>query len=189
MAVVHLRTPLTEDAVMGLRAGDRVLLSGRLLTARDAAHRRMVEALDRGEPLPVSLQDEVIYYVGPTPPKPGQVIGSAGPTTSGRMDRYTPRLLALGLRGMIGKGPRNDEVKAALQTYRGVYFAAVGGAAALLAKCVRAVRLVAYDDLGTEAIRQLEVENMPLVVINDVYGNDWYQLSRQQYLRQSATDS
>lgn len=189
MARIHIHTPLTEEVVVRLRAGDRVLLSGKLYTARDAAHRRMVEALERGEPLPISLQDEIIYYVGPTPPKPGQVIGSAGPTTSGRMDRYTPRLLQLGLRGMIGKGKRNDEVKAALQVYRAVYFAAVGGAAALLAKCVRSVHLVAYEDLGTEAIRRLEVENMPLVVINDVHGNDWYERSWQYYMDSSTARS
>jgi len=156
-------------------------LSGKLLTARDAAHRRMVEALERGEALPVTLRDQVIYYVGPTPAKPGQVIGSAGPTTSGRMDRYTPRLLELGLRGMIGKGRRSDEVKAALQTYRAVYFAAVGGAAALLAKCIRSVRLLAYEDLGTEAMRELEVENIPLVVVNDAHGNDWYEQSQRAF--------
>jgi fumarate hydratase subunit beta len=181
MGVIHLRTPLTEETVLDLRAGDRVLLSGKLLTARDAAHRRMVEALERGEALPVTLRDQVVYYVGPTPAKPGQVIGSAGPTTSGRMDRYTPRLLELGLRGMIGKGRRSDEVKAALQTYRAVYFAAVGGAAALLAKCIRSVRLLAYEDLGTEAMREMEVENMPLVVVNDAHGNDWYEQSQQAF--------
>lgn len=181
MEVIHVRTPLTEEMAVRLRAGDRVLLSGKLLTARDAAHRRMVAALERGEPLPVSLRDQVVYYVGPTPPKPGRAIGSAGPTTSGRMDRYTPRLLELGLRGMIGKGRRNEAVKAALQIHRAVYFAAVGGAAALLAKCVRSSRLMAYEDLGTEAIRELEVEHMPLVVINDAYGNDWYELSRQSF--------
>ena len=181
MGVIHLRTPLTEETVLDLRAGDRVLLSGKLLTARDAAHRRMVEALERGEALPVTLRDQVIYYVGPTPAKPGQVIGSAGPTTSGRMDRYTPRLLELGLRGMIGKGRRSDEVKAALQTYRAVYFAAVGGAAALLAKCIRSVRLLAYEDLGTEAMRELEVENIPLVVVNDAHGNDWYEQSQRAF--------
>ncbi len=182
MSAIHLHTPLTEEMVLKLHAGDRVMLSGKLLTARDAAHRRMVEALERGEDLPVNLRDQVVYYVGPTPAKPGQVIGSAGPTTSGRMDRYTPRLLELGLRGMIGKGRRSDTVKEALQTYRAVYFAAVGGAAALLAKCIRSSRLIAYEDLGTEAIRELEVANMPLVVVNDAHGKDWYVRSQQTFL-------
>lgn len=181
MAVKHITAPLTDEAVASLRAGDRVLISGVVYAARDAAHKRMIEALDSGEPLPFDVSGQVIYYVGPTPARPGQVIGSAGPTTSGRMDKYAPRLLALGLKGMIGKGYRNQEVKEAMAKHKAVYFAAVGGAGALLAKAVKAQEPVAYEDLGPEAVRKLVIEQFPAVVINDMYGNDLYQQGVEQY--------
>jgi fumarate hydratase subunit beta len=151
-----------------------VLISGAVYTARDAAHQRMAEAIGRGEELPFDVRGQVIYYVGPTPTPPGRIIGSAGPTTAGRMDRYAPMLLARGLRGMIGKGPRSDEVKAALQQHKGVSFGAIGGAGALLSKRIVAVELIAYQNLGTEAIRRLVVEDFPATVINDCYGGDVY---------------
>ncbi len=172
MAEHHIRLPLTDDTIEKLRVGDSVLLSGSLYTARDAAHRRMVEALSRGEPLPVDVRGQVIYYVGPTPAKPGEVIGSAGPTTAMRMDPYTIPLLEAGLRGAIGKGGRGPQVREALRKHRAVYFLAVGGAGALLSKRIRQVEVVAYDDLGTEAIRLLEVEEFPVVVCNDILGDD-----------------
>ena len=174
MGVVHIRTPLEEETVLSLRAGDRVLLSGTVYAARDAAHKRMCEMLERGEPLPIPLQGQVIYYVGPSPAAPGQVIGAAGPTTSSRMDKYTPALLALGLKGMIGKGYRADEVVQAIARHKAVYFAATGGAGALLASRIRKNEMVAFEDLGPEAIRRLEVEEFPMIVINDAYGNDYY---------------
>ena len=158
-----------------------MLLSGVVYTARDAAHARLVELIKQGKPLPIELQGQVIYYVGPTPSKPGQVIGSAGPTTSGRMDSYTPLLLEHGLKGMIGKGIRNQGVRDALAQHKGVYFAATGGAAAMLAKRVVACEIVAYDDLGCEAIRRLEVSDLPLIVINDCHGHDFYLESRAQW--------
>ena len=160
--------------MLSLRAGDRVLLTGYIYAARDAAHRRMIEALEKGDGLPVDVKGEVIYYVGPTPPRPGMVIGSAGPTTSYRMDPYTPKLLELGLKGTIGKGPRGREVVEALKKFKGVYFAATGGAGALLSRCIKRVEVIAYEDLGTEALRRLYVEEMPLTVINDPFGGDLY---------------
>ena len=160
--------------MLSLRAGDRVLLTGYIYAARDAAHRRMMEALEKGDGLPVDVKGEVIYYVGPTPPRPGMVIGSAGPTTSYRMDPYTPKLLELGLKGTIGKGPRGREVVEALKRFKGVYFAATGGAGALLSRCIKRVEVIAYEDLGTEALRRLYVEEMPLTVINDPFGGDLY---------------
>lgn len=178
---VRLQSPLAEKDVVRLRAGDEVLLSGEVYTARDAAHRRMVECLDRGEPLPFPLSGAVIYYVGPTPAPPGKVIGSAGPTTSGRMDAYAPRLIALGLKGMIGKGTRSAEVVAACQEHRAVYFGAIGGAGALLARRIRAVELVAWEELGPEAVRRLRVEDFPVVVVNDCHGGDLYQSARRRY--------
>ncbi|MFM1654697.1 Fe-S-containing hydro-lyase [Brevibacillus sp. B_LB10_24] len=181
MEAKHISAPLTDETAANLRAGDRVLISGVVYTARDAAHKRMIEALDRGETLPFDIKGQVIYYVGPTPAKPGQVIGSAGPTTSGRMDKYAPRLLELGLKGMIGKGYRNQEVKDAIVQNRAVYFAAVGGSGALLAKAIKSQELVAYEDLGPEAIRRLVIENFPAVVINDMYGQDLYLQGAQQY--------
>mgnify|MGYP000132660129 CR=1 FL=1 len=181
MAEISLTTPLSEEGVRELRAGDRVLLSGYIYTARDAAHKRLVELLEAGEDLPIELEGQVIYYVGPTPPKPGQVIGSAGPTTSLRMDPYTPPLLERGLRAMIGKGSRTPAVKEAMREYGAVYFAAIGGAGALIAKCIKEARVVAYEDLGPEAIRRLRVENFPLIVVNDTQGNDLYEEGARRY--------
>ena len=179
----ELHTPLTDDVVAQLRAGDRVMLSGVVYAARDAAHKRFFQALDAGEPLPVDLRGQVIYYVGPTPPKPGQVIGSAGPTTSGRMDPYTPRLLALGLKGTIGKGSRSAAVKEAMKQHRAVYFAALGGVGALIARCIKKAELGAYPDLGPEALLRLEVECFPLWVVNDIYGGDLYEEGKGVYQR------
>ena len=178
---VRLATPLSEADVVGLRAGQQVLLNGVVYTARDAAHKRMIEALERGEELPFDVRGQVIYYVGPTPAPPGRVIGSAGPTTAGRMDRYAPALLERGLRGMIGKGPRSAEVKAAIQQHKAVYFGGIGGAGALLAQHIVASELIAYEDLGTEAIRRLEVRNFPVVVINDCHGGDAYAEGRERW--------
>lgn len=176
-----ITTPLDEETVRSLRAGDRILLSGTVLTARDAAHRRMHEALLAGKPLPVDVRGQVLFYVGPTPARPGRPIGSAGPTTAGRMDPYTPVLIQHGLRGMIGKGFRSREVKEAMRQYGAVYFAATGGAGALLARCVKTAEIVAYEDLGTEAIRRLEVEDLPLIVANDSHGGDLYEESTARY--------
>ncbi len=182
----RLSTPLSDAVVESLRAGDRVLLNGVIYTARDAAHKRLVELIEKGEALPIDLLGQVIYFVGPTPPKPGQVIGSAGPTTSGRMDAYSPRLLDLGLKGMIGKGSRSEAVKEALKRNKAVYFAATGGAGALLAQRIVASRVVAYEDLGPEAIHELEVVDFPVVVINDMYGGDLYVEGRKKYERKVA---
>ncbi|MBZ5200118.1 Fe-S-containing hydro-lyase [Planomicrobium chinense] len=173
--------PLTDADLDSLKAGDRVLLSGTVYTARDAAHKRMVDQEKEGIPFPIDVAGQVIYYTGPTPAKPGEVIGSAGPTTSGRMDLYTPRLLEKGLKGMIGKGYRNEEVKAAIKKHRAVYFGAVGGAAALIARSIKAVEVIAYEDLGTEAIRKLTIENFPVFVINDVHGGDIYEEGIAQF--------
>ncbi|MED4753591.1 Fe-S-containing hydro-lyase [Brevibacillus choshinensis] len=178
MSAKQLTLPLDQEQINGLRAGDRVELTGWMYTARDAAHKRMAESLQVGEELPVELVGQTIYYVGPTPAKPGQVIGSAGPTTSSRMDPYTPALLALGLKGMIGKGSRSETVKQAIVQAQAVYFAAIGGAGALIAKTIRAAEMVAYHDLGTEAIYRLEVERFPVIVINDIAGGDLYQQSQ-----------
>ena len=177
-----ITTPLTEEKVKELKAGDSVLISGVIYTARDAAHKRLVELLDKGEKLPIDVEDSIIYYVGPTPAKPGQPIGSAGPTTSYRMDSYAPRLLDIGLRGMIGKGLRSKEVIESMKKNKAVYFAAIGGAAALMGKSIKKAELVAYEDLGSEAIRRLEVEDLPVVVVIDSEGNNLYELGQQQYL-------
>ncbi|MCL6465247.1 MAG: Fe-S-containing hydro-lyase [candidate division WOR-3 bacterium] len=171
----HITTPLTEEVVRNLRAGDAVLLSGKIYTARDLAHRRLVESLERGEKLPFQIQGAVVYYVGPSPAKPGKPIGACGPTTSYRMDPYTPKLLSVGLKGMIGKGNRSPAVIEALKQYCAVYFAAVGGAAALLAQRVKQATPVAYEDLGPEAVQELLVEDLPLIVVNDCYGGDLYE--------------
>ena len=171
---IEVRTPLSDEDVRALRAGQPVLISGVLYTARDAAHKRMVEALESGEDLPFDIRGQVIYYVGPTPAPPGRVIGAAGPTTAGRMDRYTPALLARGLKGAIGKGSRSDEVKQALKTHVAVYFGGLGGAGALLARSIQTVEIIAYEDLGTEAVRRIEVVDFPAVVVNDCYGGDAY---------------
>ena len=169
---VRVTTPLTDEVVEKLNIGDTVLITGVIYTGRDAAHKRMVEALDRGEELPFDVKGQVIYFVGPAPAKPGQAIGSAGPTTSYRMDPYSPRLIALGLKGMIGKGGRAKEVIDACVKHKCVYLGAVGGAGALLAKRVKKAEVIAYDDLGPEAVRRLEVEDFPVIVVNDVRGND-----------------
>jgi fumarate hydratase subunit beta len=181
--MIRIETPLTDEAVERLRAGDRVLISGVIYTARDAAHKRMVEALQRGEPPPFDLKGQIIYYVGPTPPKPGQVIGSAGPTTAIRMDKYVEPLLQLGLKGMIGKGYRSPQVKELLVKYKAVYFAAVGGVAVLLAKAIKSSEVIAYEDLGTEAIRRLIVEDFPVIVANDIYGGDIFEEGRRRFAR------
>lgn len=169
-----IQLPLTKDIIQDLKAGDNCLLTGYLYTARDAAHQRICDTLKKGEPLPFDLSGQTIYYAGPTPTKPGQIIGSIGPTTSGRMDKFAPILIKHGLLGMIGKGSRNDAVKRAIQENTAVYFGAVGGAGALISKCIKSVEVIAYDDLGCEAIRRLYVEDFPVTVINDCWGNDLY---------------
>lgn len=176
--------PLTDETVAGLRAGDDVLLTGTLYTGRDSAHKRMVEALDEGRPLPFQLAGQTIYYMGPSPARPGQVIGSAGPTTSGRMDSYSPRLMAEGLKGMIGKGMRSPAVREAIRQHRAVYFAAIGGAGALISKTIRKSEVIAYEDLGAEAVLRLEVEDFPAIVVNDMYGGDLYEEGKAAYRRQ-----
>lgn len=178
---IRLTSPLSDEMLQTLTIGDKVLISGIIYSARDAAHKRLVELLDQGKQLPIELQGQIIYYVGPTPPKPGMVIGAAGPTTSYRMDPYTPRLIQNGLKGMIGKGPRGPAVIEAIQKYKAVYFAATGGIGALLAKTIKKSETVAYEDLGTEAIRRMEVENFPAVVVNDIEGNDLYIEGRKSY--------
>jgi fumarate hydratase subunit beta len=174
-------TPLDENTLAELRAGDKVTVTGVLYTARDMAHKRLVEALKKGDTLPFDLTGQVIYYMGPAPAKPGQVIGSAGPTTSGRMDIYTPALLAAGLKGMIGKGNRSETVKQAIKQYKAVYFAATGGAGALIARSIKKADILAYEDLGTEAIRRLEVEQLPVIVVDDIYGGDLYEEGKARY--------
>lgn len=177
----HLTTPLRDAVIEKLRIGERVLISGTLFTARDAAHKRMTKLLEEGIPLPFDIKGALIYYVGPTPPKPGEVIGSAGPTSGYRMDSYTPALIAEGLKGMIAKGARGKEVIEAMKKYKAVYFVATGGAGALISKAIKKSEIVAYEDLGTEAIRKLEVEDFPALVANDIHGNDLYELGRKQY--------
>jgi len=179
---IKINTPIKDDKILeGLKTGDEVLITGTLYTARDAAHKRLVELLDAGKPLPIDVKGQMIYYVGPTPAKPGKVIGSAGPTTSGRMDAYAPKLIAIGLKGMIGKGSRSKEVIEAMKKYKCVYLAAIGGAAALIAQRIKKSKVVAYEDLGAEAICCIEVEDFPVVVVNDIYGNDLYEQGRKQY--------
>lgn len=165
METVKLSTPLSEKDILDLSAGTKVLITGYIYMARDAAHKRMTEAIDNGEQLPFDIKDQVIYYAGPCPNKPGQIIGSCGPTTSYRMDPYTPKLLELGLRGMIGKGERSDDVVASIKKNKSIYFAATGGAGALLAKCIKSQEIIAYADLGAEALRKLYVEDFPAIVI------------------------
>jgi fumarate hydratase subunit beta len=180
---MRITIPLTDKVVERLRAGDKVEISGTIYVARDAAHKRFMEALDSGQPLPVDLRGQIIYYMGPSPAPPGKPIGSAGPTTSYRMDPYTPRLLEQGLKGMIGKGNRGPEVRQALRAHKAVYFAAVGGAAALIANSIRKADVVAYEDLGAEALRRLEVEDFPVIVVNDIYGADAYEEGKAKYRR------
>jgi fumarate hydratase subunit beta len=184
---MRLTTPLTDDDVERLTIGDRVLIDGIIYTGRDAAHKRLVELLDRGEELPIDIVGQIIYYVGPSPARPGKVIGSAGPTTSYRMDPYAPRLIAKGLKGMIGKGPRSKEVRDAMVEHKAVYFAATGGAAALIARAVVGARIVAYEELGAEAIRELQVKELPVIVANDVKGGDLYGEGIARYRRASAS--
>jgi fumarate hydratase subunit beta len=177
----RINLPLTDETVAGLKTGDGVLLSGTLYVARDAAHRRMVEALDAGGPLPFDIQGQTIYYMGPSPARPGRVIGSAGPTTSSRMDPYTPRLLAAGLKGMVGKGPRSAEVKRAIKEFQAVYLAAVGGVGALLSRHIVRSEVVAYEELGPEAVLRLEVKDFPATVVNDIHGGDLYEQGKKRY--------
>ncbi|OPX17519.1 fumarate hydratase [candidate division WOR-3 bacterium 4484_100] len=180
---IKLTTPLSDQDIMKLKIGDRVLISGKILTGRDSAHKRLFELAEKGEPLPIEIKGQIIYYVGPAPAKPGKVIGSAGPTTSYRMDPYTPLLLKLGLKGMIGKGQRGPEVREAMKKFKAVYFAATGGAGALIAQCIKSARIVAYEDLGPEAIRELVVEDFPVIVANDVYGGDLYDAGIEKFRR------
>jgi fumarate hydratase subunit beta len=176
-----IRLPLNDRIIADLKAGESVLISGTLYTARDAAHQRMVAALKRGEKLPFDIKGQVIYYTGPSPAPPGRAVGSAGPTTSSRMDEFTPQLLVAGLKGMIGKGPRSKEVREAIKKHHAVYFAAVGGAGALLSKAVVSAEIVAYEDLGPEAILRLEVKDFPATVINDISGRDLYEEGKQEF--------
>lgn len=178
---IRLKTPLKDEDVERLRIGDRVLISGILYTGRDAAHRRLFNLIKEGKELPFDVRGQIIYYVGPTPAPPGKVFGSAGPTTSYRMDAYSPALIERGLKGMIGKGMRSDSVKEAMRKYKAVYFAATGGAGALLAKRIKRAEIVAYEDLGPEAIQRLEVEDFPVIVINDINGNDLYIEGEKRY--------
>ncbi len=179
--VKKVTLPLTDETLKELKAGDNVLLTGIMYVGRDAAHKRIAEALDQGKPLPFDIRGQTIYYLGPAPAKPGYPIGSAGPTTSGRMDAYSPRLMAEGLKGMIGKGMRSQAVKEAIKKYGAVYLAAIGGAGALISKSIKKSEVVAYEDLGAEAILRLEVEDFPATVINDIYGGDLYQEGKARY--------
>lgn len=180
---IRLATPLSTEDVEDLRIGDKVLLSGVLITGRDAAHKRLFELINKGKDLPIDIKGQVIYYVGPTPARPGKPIGSAGPTSSYRMDPYSPRLIELGLKGTIGKGNRSQTVIEAMKRFKAVYFGATGGAGALLAKRIKKAEIIAYADLGPEAIRILEVEDFPVIVINDTKGNDLYQESIKRYAK------
>jgi len=181
MKTLNIKSPLDEGTIKELKAGDQVLITGVIYTARDAAHKRMVEALDKGERLPFDITSQTIYYMGPTPAMPGQVIGSAGPTTSGRMDSYAVRLMAAGLKGMVGKGSRSQAVKDAMKKYKAVYFAAIGGAGAMISRSIKKAEVIAYEDLGAEAICRLEVDNFPATVINDIHGGDLYEQGKAKY--------
>lgn len=182
---ISITTPLTREKVRTLKSGDSCLISGVIYTARDAAHKRLCELVEKGEKLPLDVKDSIIYFVGPTPPKPGEAIGSAGPTTAYRMDAYSPTMIAQGQTGMIGKGKRSEEVIAAMKEYGAVYFGAIGGCGALLSNCIKKAEVIAYDDLGAEAIRRLEVENFPVIVIIDAEGNNLYETGRAAYLAQN----
>ena len=181
---IRITAPFDESVARSLKAGDSVLISGTIIAARDAAHKLMVEALDAGQPLPVDLKNQVVYYVGPSPAKPGEPIGSAGPTTSGRMDSYTPRLIEQGLRGMIGKGNRSQAVIDAMKKHGVVYFAAVGGAGALIAKRIKQYTVLAYGELGPEAVASMTVEDFPLIVVMDSDGNDFYKVGQAPYVQE-----
>ena len=176
-----ITTPLTDDVVEQLHAGDAVQITGTIYVGRDAAHKRFMEALGAGKPLPFDPKGQIIYYMGPSPARPGRPIGSAGPTTSYRMDPYTPRMLEQGLKGMIGKGNRGPEVREALKKHKAIYFAAIGGAAALIADSIKEAEVIAYEDLGAEALRKLRVENFPAIVVNDIYGGDAYEEGKMKY--------
>lgn len=184
--IKDITTPLTDADAESLRSGDRVRISGVVYTARDAAHGRLMALIDKGQPLPIDVRGQIIYYTGPSPARPGNVVGSIGPTTGGRMDKFTPALLALGLKGTIGKGGRSQAVKDALRAHKGVYLGSIGGAGALLSQFVKKLEVVAYEDLGTEAIRRLEVEGFPAIVINDCHGGDLYQDGIKQYARTAS---
>jgi fumarate hydratase subunit beta len=179
----YITTPLSDADVESLRAGDRVRITGVLYTARDAAHGRLLPLIEKGEKLPIDVKGAIIYYTGPTPPQPGQVIGAIGPTTASRMDKFTPALLELGLKATIGKGYRGQAVKDALKRFKGIYFGTVGGAGALLSRHIKRAEMVAYEDLGTEGIRRLEVEEFPAIVLNDCHGGDLYEDGQKQYAR------
>lgn len=181
--VKKISLPLTDAMVKDLRAGDNVLLTGVIYVARDTAHKRLVETLDQKKPLPFDIKGQTVYFMGPSPARPGQAIGSAGPTTSGRMDAYSPRLIAEGLKGMIGKGMRSQVVKDAMKKYKAVYFAAIGGAGALISKSIVKSEVIAYEELGAESIRRLEVKDFPATVINDIYGGDLYEEGKAKYQR------
>ncbi len=178
--------PLTDEILKDIKAGDNLLLTGVIYVARDAAHKEMVEALDQGKSLPFDIKGATVYYMGPTPARPGRVIGSAGPTTSGRMDAYAPRLIAQGLKGMIGKGLRSRAVKDAMVKHKAVYLGAIGGAGAVISKSIKKAELVAYEDLGAEALRRLQVEDFPVTVINDIYGGDLYEEGKAKYRVKAA---
>jgi fumarate hydratase subunit beta len=179
--IVYISTPLTDELIASLRVGDRVRISGTMYTARDAAHKKLVECLDNNHPLPFDPHGQIIYYVGPTPARPGEVIGSAGPTTSCRMDAYAPRMIEAGLKGMIGKGARTMEVVAAMREHKAVYFAAVGGAGALIARSIKEAKVIAYESLGAEAVMEITVEDFPAIVANDIHGGDLYKEGFEKY--------
>ena len=181
---MNLETPLNEDVLAGLRAGDKVSITGVIYVGRDAAHKRLVEAMDAGEALPFDPQGQIIYYMGPAPAKPGDSIGSAGPTTSYRMDPYAPRMMEAGLKGMIGKGNRSQPVREAMREHKAIYMGAIGGAGALIAKSIKKAEVIAYEDLGAEALRRLEVVDFPAIVVNDIYGGDAYEDGLKQYSRE-----
>jgi fumarate hydratase subunit beta len=184
MEIRRIRSPLEAGVIESLKAGEKVLLSGYVYTARDAAHKRFIESLREGKPLPFNVEGEIIYYCGPSPAPPGRIIGACGPTTSSRMDAYAPTLLSLGLKGMIGKGRRSPAVREAIEQFRAIYFGATGGAGALLSKSVTSFETVAYEDLGPEAVVRLGVKDLPLFVINDMYGGDLYEAGMRQYRRE-----
>jgi fumarate hydratase subunit beta len=184
--IKDITTPLTDEDVVALEAGDRVRITGVLYTARDAAHGRLFPLIEKGEKLPIDVRGQIIYYTGPSPARPGDVVGSIGPTTASRMDKFTPKLLELGLKGTIGKGYRGQAVKDALRQHKGVYLGAIGGAGAVLSRFVTKLEVVAYEDLGTEAIRRLEVAGFPAIVLNDCHGGDLYQDGQKAYAQEGA---
>ena len=183
MSKIRINTPLDDDTVAQFKSGDNLLINGIIYTGRDAAHKRLVDLLEKGESLPFEITGQIIYFVGPTPARPGRPVGSAGPTTSYRMDAYSPKLIAQGLKGMIGKGARSQEVLKAMQKYKCLYMAAVGGAGALISQSIKSSEVIAYEDLGPEAIRKMEVKDFPAVVVNDVSGNDLYLEGVAKYRR------